>query len=125
MEPLEDTYVMAQPCRRCDEKNLHLLVVVERSGIAPGRPGHDVDYSHVLVYSCLACGSGLVEVVLHDCWEWREPWDSWGWYQLQPAEAAELASIVEACPAAADPRCRCPVHVALRVSCRDLKGLGP
>jgi hypothetical protein len=96
------------------------LIRVGQQGIPPGEDGHDVIYSQTILFSCRDCRGSEIEIYTHDCFDHEDVFDRYEWYLLGPAETAQLLALVGACPAHLSAECVCPIHAALRTSCRSL-----
>ena len=93
---------------------------VDEEGIPPGHAGYDLTYSETAILRCPRCGAGQIGIYRHDCFDPEDLFDQYDWYVLDAADSAELAHRVGACPQPLSPGCGCPVHAALRESCRAL-----
>ena len=109
------------PCVACDSKNIWSAVWIEKEGIWPSDLGHELVYSHIVLYQCLDCASAQIERYSHDCYPRDEPWDAWDWYALSPLDAPSLGHLImKLCPEPLNPACDCPIHIALRSECHQL-----
>lgn len=116
---MEDIHRSKQPCCACGSPDVRPLILLEKKGNPPA-PGHGLVYLHLLVVVCLVCGSGQVEWYDHDCYPMDEPWDLYTWYALDAADTSKLGRLVGTCLTPLRAECTCPIHAALRASCRTL-----
>ena len=107
-------------CRSCQTDSLAIAMCVDRRGIPPGEDGHDIAYSHAVILSCGTCRGSELEIHTHDCFDPDDLFDEYDWFLLGPAETAKLLVLIDSCPDPLSAECACPVHDALRTSCRSL-----
>jgi len=93
---------------------------VDQQGVPPGKEGHNIAYSHTVIFLCTECRGSEIEIHNHDCFDHEDVFDRYEWYSLDPSETAQLLELVEARPFHLSAECICPVHNALRASCRSL-----
>ena len=109
-----------QTCHSCGAPGMDALILLDQQGIPPGEDGHVITYSHLAAAVCPVCGHGQVESLDHDCFDYEDVWDWYEWYVLSPADTSQLRALVAACPHPLVAGCDCPVHSALRDTCRSL-----
>jgi hypothetical protein len=107
-------------CHSCRSDALALLIRVDQQGIPPGEDGHDIAYSHTVVFACAHCRGSEIEVHAHDCFDHEDVFDQYDWYLLDPSDTWKLLALLERCPARLSADCGCAVHVAFRTSCQSL-----
>ena len=107
-------------CIACGSGETRPIMIISQDGVWPADPGHELVYDHDILARCGACGAAHIERWSHDCFSWSEPHDLWAWYTMEAADSARLLAAASACERPLDEDCRCPVHVALRESFRDL-----
>lgn len=107
-------------CHACRRDGLMLLLRVDEHGVPPGAPQHDIVYSRSVVLVCPECRGSEVEIYHHDCFDNEDVFDRYDWYVLAPPATGQLVALLSACPAPLSAECGCPVHGALRASCRAL-----
>jgi hypothetical protein len=112
--------IATRSCLSCRSAETFPIIFVDERGIPPGEEGHAITYSQTIIALCRSCGSGQVEEFSHDCFDFEEVFNQYTWYVLSPADAAELRSVVEACPTPLTAKCTCPVHTKLRSGCSML-----
>jgi hypothetical protein len=113
----------AASCCSCRSTDLRPMIVLARSGTPPWvKPHHGFVYHHLVVFLCVACFSGQIELWSHDCFVMAvdDPWDYYDWYVLDASDMLRLRAPLGACPTPLRPECECAVHEALRVACREL-----
>lgn len=119
----------ASICRSCRAWGLADLMVLECHGVAPGEPGHELEYWHWMLQRCAHCGAGELWWLSHDCFHGADdpddPWDVERWYMLPPDDVTRLGTLIRAeCRRPLEPDCQCELHVALRASCAALPHSG-
>ena len=107
-------------CQICRADVTTVVMVLERSGIPPGEPGHAIAYSHTMMVRCGTCGGGTIEVRDYDSFDYEEVIDQYEWYICDTDSCDRLVSMATACPRSLDPACDCPVHQSLRIAVRRL-----
>ena len=103
-------------CVLCKSENLSLAFFISNKGIPPGLPGHEISYSHVIVNFCNDCGSGILEKLIHDCFDFDDVWDQYEWYVLDKNDTELLNNTLNDCPDPLSPKCYCDIHRSLRSS---------
>lgn len=107
-------------CHSCQKEEARPWIRVNQQGIPPGEEGHNITYNHIELLLCQSCGCSEIEIHDHDCFDYEDIHNRYEWYLLDSSDTAKLVKIAEACPSLLSPDCNCPVHNALRTSCRSL-----
>lgn len=107
-------------CFACGTGRVQRRMWIDREGIPPGDEGHNITYTHALLYVCQECGAGYIEKLDHDCFDYEEVWDQYEWYTLAPNDVARLLAHLSGCPSPLTPGCPCPIHRAMRTATADL-----
>lgn len=111
-------------CLTCHAEDTLPILLVDETGVPPGREGHVIVYEHTVVVLCSKCGSGHVEKHDHDCFDFEEVRDQAEWYTLGVSDMATLLGHIAGCPQPFSAECDCPTHEGLRASCRELPAKG-
>ena len=85
-----------------------------RDGEPSGQPGHGIVYNHSVIVLCDSCGSGFIEVLNHDCFDFEEVSDQSEWFAFDRASADVLGSALSSCVQPLEASCHCPLHRSLR-----------
>jgi len=73
-------------CILCGSQEIRPLFLISQEGAPPGHPDHNITYSHLVVVLCQANGCGQVERLDHDCFDFKDVWDQYEWYVLDPSD---------------------------------------
>lgn len=111
-------------CPACGSSRLSREMLIDQGGLPHGSDGHGLSYEHTLVTVCQGCGSGYLEVLVHDCFDYEDASDDYRRYLLDAADMARLGRIVAECLTPLSPRCACAAHKLLRGACGMLPRTG-
>jgi hypothetical protein len=95
--------------------------LVEVRGRPHKTPGHELVYGHTVFSRCRSCGAGQLEMADHDCFDWFDHWEYYGWHVLGASDGRELERDVNACPRPFSHQCDCETHRSLRLSAKRLR----
>jgi len=107
-------------CIACDSDRLKPLFLIRQEGVHPGEKGHEITYSHTVLAVCESCGSGQLEKLEHDCFDFEDVFDHYEWYVIKDSEMKLLQERLKSCTKPLDAGCGCEVHEALRKSSEAL-----
>ena len=105
-----------QSCRRCGAVSIRPAMALLREGEPPGEPGHNLVYNHSVVVLCDTCGSGFIEVMNHDCFNFDDVFTQSEWFTFDRASADILRSALSTCAQPLEASCECPLHRSLRAT---------
>jgi hypothetical protein len=92
-----------------------------RDGEPSGKPGHGIVYNHSVIVLCDSCGSGFIEVLNHDCFDFEEVFDQSEWFAFDRASAGVLRSALSSCAQPLEASCDCGLHRSLRKTPLSIK----
>jgi len=103
-------------CVLCNSESIRPLVLLSRAGVAPGKPEHNIAYSHTIIVRCDACGGGFIEVHEHDCFNFDDVFDRSEWFVIDRQSEKRLQTKLSICPRPLSESCTCPLHESLRAT---------
>jgi hypothetical protein len=106
----------------CASESIQPLVLLSRAGVAPGRPEHNIAYSHAVIVGCDACGGGFIEVHEHDCFDFEEVFDQSEWFAIDRKSEKRLQTKLSICPQPLGESCTCPLHESLQATPLPARG---
>lgn len=106
-------------CWRCHGV-LRKRFVAEVNCRPHGARDHDLLPSHPFCPLCLGCGEGQLEKLSHDCFNYDEGSDYYGWHVRMPEDMQELEQDLRACRMATWPDFDCETHRSRRESSKAL-----
>jgi hypothetical protein len=109
-------------CVLCASESIRPLVLLARAGVAPGKPDHNIAYSHAVIVRCDACGGGFIEVHEHDCFDFEEVFDQSEWLAIDRKSARRLQTKLSICPQPLGESCTCPLHESLQATPLPARG---
>ena len=115
-----DHLLRGTSCISCGSQKLSAVAVIDQDGIPPGKKGHNIGYSHVILAHCQKCDCGLVERLDHDCFDWEKVFDQYEWYLLDESDFKMLMESLRSCPDPMSSQCLCDIHRSLRTSLNSL-----
>jgi hypothetical protein len=86
-------------CLTCGHPRLQQQVVLSCRGIPHDRPGHELVYHHEVLARCSECRRGQLEKLDHDCFDFFESWDLYGWFVLDESDMDRLHQVLARPPA--------------------------
>jgi len=103
-------------CVLCASESIRPLVLLSRAGVAPGKPDHNIAYSHTVIVRCDACGGGFFEIHDHDCFDFEEVFDQNEWFAIDRASVKTIESKLSTCTQPLTESCTCALHGSLRAT---------
>lgn len=107
-------------CSYCGLRNLSVLAIIDKDGIPPAEPKHNIGYYHIMLAKCQDCGRGMVERLDHDCFDFDSVFDQYEWYLLDRPTVTKLLKSFQSCPDPMRHDCDCAIHHSLRSSIDSL-----
>ncbi len=121
--PFSNKHLGKLACAACGSKRIVPVFVISRYGVHPSEEGHQIAYSHKVLVECASCGSGHVESLEHDCFDWESVFDQYEWYLISKDDMATLNEEIKKCNAKMNDECKCDAHVAMRNAVMHLPSL--
>jgi hypothetical protein len=73
-----------------------------------------------VLLECINCWGGQLEVRDHDCFDYLEAWEAYGWFTMEHEGMDLLRDALRACRQLTLVTCECDTHRSLREDCRSL-----
>ena len=101
-------------CIQCRAESIRPVMTLSRDGVPLGKPGQGIGYNHSVIVLCDNCGSGFIEVLKYDRFDFEDIGGWSEWFAFDRASADVLRAALSSCAQPREASCDCPLHRSLR-----------